>query len=105
MKDKKVTHKQVCKFTEKFDNQCSDSWLTDILNNEVDIKKLINVIQNLNKYDNINFIFKKSTDIAKWNNEKQIYEQGKKFTNSRQCKKAHGTNLEKYLELCGWSVL
>ena len=31
MKNKKVTHKQVCKFTEKFDNQCSDSWLTDIL--------------------------------------------------------------------------
>ena len=59
MKDKKVTHKQVCKFTDKFDNQCSDSWLTDILNNEVDIKKLINVIQNLNKHDNINFIFKK----------------------------------------------
>ena len=46
----------------------------DILKNEVDIKKLINVIQNLNKHDNINFIFKKSTDIAKWNNEKQIYE-------------------------------
>ena len=59
MKNKQVTHKQVCKFTEKFDNQCSDSWLTDILNNEVDIKKLINVIQNLNKHDNINFIFKK----------------------------------------------
>ncbi len=56
MKNKKVTHKQVCKFTEKFDNQCSDSWLTDILNNEVDIKKLINVIQNLSKNDNINFI-------------------------------------------------
>ena len=71
MKDKKVTHKQVCKFTEKFDNQCSDSWLTDILNNEVDTRKLINVIQNLNKHDNINFIFKKSTDIAKW---KKIYQ-------------------------------
>ena len=75
MKDKKVTHKQVCKFTEKFDNQCSDSWLTDILNNEVDINKLINVIQNLNKHDNINFIFKKNTDLAKWNKEKQIYGQ------------------------------
>ena len=59
MKNKKVTYKQVCKFTEKFDNQCSDGWLHDILNNEVDIKKLINVIQNLNKHDNINFIFKK----------------------------------------------
>ena len=35
MKNKQVTHKQVCKFTEKFDNQCSDSWLTDILNNEI----------------------------------------------------------------------
>ena len=59
MKDKKVTHKQVCKFTEKFDNQCSDSWLTDILNNEINVKKLIDVVQNLKKYDNINFIFKK----------------------------------------------
>ena len=62
MKNKKVTHKQVCKFTEKFDNQCSDGWLTDILNNEVDIKKLINVIQNLNKHDNINFILKKEKE-------------------------------------------
>ena len=59
MKDKKVTHKQVCKFTDKFDNQCSDSWLTDILNNEINVKKLIDVVQNLKKYDNINFIFKK----------------------------------------------
>ena len=56
---KKVTHKQVCKFTDKFDNQCSDSWLTDILNNEINVKKLIDVVQNLKKYDNINFIFKK----------------------------------------------
>ena len=59
MKDKKVTHKQVCKFTDKFDNQCSDSLLTDILNNEINVKKLIDVVQNLKKYDNINFIFKK----------------------------------------------
>ena len=59
MKDKKVTHKQVCKFTDKFDYQCSDSWLTDILNNEINVKKLIDVVQNLKKYDNINFIFKK----------------------------------------------
>ena len=59
MKDKKVTHKQVCKFTDKFDNQCSDSWLTDILNNEINVKKLIDVVQNIKKYDNINFIFKK----------------------------------------------
>ena len=59
MKDKKETHKQVCKFTDKFDNQCSDSWLTDILNNEINVKKLIDVVQNLKKYDNINFIFKK----------------------------------------------
>ena len=59
MKDKKVTHKQVCKFTDKFVNQCSDSWLTDILNNEINVKKLIDVVQNLKKYDNINFIFKK----------------------------------------------
>ena len=43
----------------KFDNQCSDSWLTDILNNEINVKKLIDVVQNLKKYDNINFIFKK----------------------------------------------
>ena len=59
MKNKQVTHKQVCKFTEKFDNQCSDSWLTDILNNEINVKKLIDVVQKLKKYDNINFIFKK----------------------------------------------
>ena len=59
MKNKQVTHKQVCKSTEKFDNQCSDSWLTDILNNEINVKKLIDVVQNLKKYDNINFIFKK----------------------------------------------
>ena len=60
---KKVNYKQVSKFTDAYDHSCSDVWITDILNNNVDIEELRKVILNPKKYAeggaNIGFIFRK----------------------------------------------
>ena len=60
---KKVNYKQVSKFTDAYDHSCSDVWITDILNNNVNIKELRKVILNPKKYAeggaNIGFIFRK----------------------------------------------
>ena len=44
----KTTFQKVNKFVHHYDAQCSDAWITDILNGEIDINKLINTI---NKFD------------------------------------------------------
>jgi len=44
----KTTFQKVSKFFHHYDGQCSDAWITDILNGEIDINKLINTI---NKFD------------------------------------------------------
>ena len=36
----KITYQQIRSFTDQFDNNCSDGWITDIVNGEVDIDKL-----------------------------------------------------------------
>ena len=47
---KKVKFKKVKKFFDNFDGQCSDAWLTDIINGEIDIEKLKELINNDKKY-------------------------------------------------------
>ena len=37
---KEITYQQIRSFTDQFDNNCSDGWITDIVNGEVDIDKL-----------------------------------------------------------------
>ena len=39
-KEKKITYAQITSFTNAFDHTCSDGWITDIVNGEVDIDKL-----------------------------------------------------------------
>ena len=58
MKNKKVSFKKVQKFFNRFDGQCSDAWITDILNNEIDIEKLKNVIDNDKNYPTIAKVYK-----------------------------------------------
>ena len=36
----KITYEQIRSFTDQFDNNCSDGWITEIVNGEVDIDKL-----------------------------------------------------------------
>ena len=50
MRNKKVTFKKVKKFFDNFDGQCSDAWLTDIINGEINMKKLKELINNDEKY-------------------------------------------------------
>ena len=50
---KKVTFKKVSKFFNHFDGQCSDGWITDILNEEINLDKLKEYINNDKKYPNI----------------------------------------------------
>jgi len=38
------------KFFDNFDGQCSDAWLTDIINGEINMKKLKELINNDKKY-------------------------------------------------------
>ena len=47
---KKVKFKKVKKFFDNFDGQCSDAWLTDIINGEINIEKLKELINNDKKY-------------------------------------------------------
>ena len=37
---KEITYQQIRSFTDQFDNNCSDGWITEIVNGEVDIDKL-----------------------------------------------------------------
>ena len=37
---KEITYEQIRSFTDQFDNNCSDGWITEIVNGEVDIDKL-----------------------------------------------------------------
>ena len=39
-KEKEITYEQIRAFTDQFDNNCSDGWITEIVNGEVDIDKL-----------------------------------------------------------------
>ena len=39
-KEKKITYAQITSFTNAFQHTCSDGWITDIVNGEVDIDKL-----------------------------------------------------------------
>ena len=50
MKNKKVTFKKVKKFFNHFYGQCSDAWLTDIINGEINMEKLKELINNDEKY-------------------------------------------------------
>lgn len=50
---KKVTFKKVSKFFNHFDGQCSDAWITDLLNEEINLDKLKEYINNDKKYPNI----------------------------------------------------
>jgi len=50
MKNEKVTFEKVKKFFDNFDGQCSDAWLTDIINGEINMKKLKELINNDKKY-------------------------------------------------------
>ena len=67
MKNKKVTFKKVKKFFENFDGQCSDAWLTDIINGEINMEKLKELINNDKNYPS------SFEGLYKW----------KEFTNSR----------------------
>ena len=48
-KEKEITYEQIRSFTDQFDNNCSDGWITEIVNGEVDIDKLKSFI--LNHYE------------------------------------------------------
>ena len=37
---KEITYEQIRSFTDQFDGNCSDGWITDIVNGEVDIDKM-----------------------------------------------------------------
>ena len=52
-KAKKVTFKKVSKFFKQFDGQCSDAWITDLLNEEINLDKLKEYINNDKKYPNL----------------------------------------------------
>jgi len=39
-KGEEITYEQIRSFTDQFDNNCSDGWITEIVNGEVDIDKL-----------------------------------------------------------------
>ena len=45
-KEKEITYAQITSFTNAFDHTCSDGWITDIVNGEVDIDKLKSFILN-----------------------------------------------------------
>jgi len=46
---KEITYAQITSFTNAFDHTCSDGWITDIVNGEVDIDKLKSFIINYNE--------------------------------------------------------
>jgi len=58
MKNKKISFEKVQKFFNCFDGQCSDAWITDILNDEIDLKKLKQVIDNDKNYPSIPRVYK-----------------------------------------------
>ena len=45
-KEKKITYAQITSFTNAFQHTCSDGWITEIVNGEVDIDKLRSFILN-----------------------------------------------------------
>ena len=57
-----VSYKQVSKFTDTYDHNDSDDWITNILNAEVNIPKLRHAIRNLDEKNpgNINYLFGKA---------------------------------------------
>ena len=54
-----VSYKQVSKFTDIYDHNDSDSWITNILNAEVNIPKLRHAIRDLDEKNpgNINYLY------------------------------------------------
>ena len=56
-----VTYKQVCKFTDTFDHSDSDSWITDILNAEVNVPKLRHAIRGLDEKNpgDVKYLYRK----------------------------------------------
>ena len=56
-----VSYKQVSKFTDTYDHNDSDAWITNILNAEVNIPKLRHAIRDLDEKNpgNINYLYGK----------------------------------------------